>query len=142
MALSAAKTWVAGEVLFASDLNAEFSNIYTNGEDLHTPATKAHDMDGFELIVDADGDSSITSDTDDRLDMRLQAVDCFRFDGSVGSVANGLDFTASATGVDVAIAAQGTDSNIDVDIQGKGTGIILANGDNTFDPIANQVFAS
>jgi hypothetical protein len=129
MALSAVKTWIAAEILFASDLNAEFANIYTNGEDLGTPATKAHDMNGFEVTLDADGDSGILADTDDRIDMRIQGVDLFRFDGTTASCVNGLDFQASDTGNDVVIIAQGSDTNISVDMQGKGTGWVLADGD-------------
>ena len=122
MSLSAVKTWIAGEVLFASDLNAEFANIYGNGESLSTPATAAHLMAGYELTLDADGDSGIVADTDDRIDLKLQGSDLFRFDGSVASVLNGLDFIASATGVGVSITAVGTDTDIDIDIEPKGAG--------------------
>ena len=139
MSLSATKTWVAGEVLFASDLNTEFSNAYTNGEDFSTPATQAHDMDGFELTLDGDGDSGILSDTDDRIDLKLQGTDLFRFDGSVASVANGLDFTASASGTDVTIAAQGV-TNVSLDIQPKGTGSVLVNGEQV-GVLASRIFS-
>ncbi len=40
MAVSRLKNWIAAETLSASDLNAEFNNILTNGEDLGWPATK------------------------------------------------------------------------------------------------------
>jgi hypothetical protein len=129
MALSAAKTFVAAEILFASDLNNEFLNIYNNGENLSTPATKAHDMNGFELVMDAAGTSGILADTTNRIDLKLQGVDLFRFDGTTATSVNGLDFQASDTTNDVVVVAQGSDTNIDVDIQGKGTGWVLANGD-------------
>ena len=74
MALTRVKEWTV-EILTASDLNSEFNNIYNNGEDLATPATKAHSMNGYELILDADSDSSITVDTDDRLDIKLGGSD-------------------------------------------------------------------
>ena len=141
MALSAVKTWIAGEVLFASDLNAEFANIYSNGEDLISPATQARDMNGFALILDADADSSIGADTDDRIDLQLQGVDLFRFDGSAVTSVNGLDFIASATGNDVTIVAQGSDTNINIDVQPKGSGVFTVDGADTFDPIATQVFS-
>ena len=128
MALSATKTWVAGEVLFASELNSEFSTIYTGGEDLSTPATKAHDMNGFELTLDGAGNSGILSDTANRIDLKLQGVDLFRFDGSAVSVANGLDLTASADGTDVTITAQGS-TNVSIDIQPRGMGAVLVDGD-------------
>lgn len=75
MAVSANKTWSAGEVLTASDLNDEFANIYSQGEDLGWPATKAKDLNGQELILDADGDTSMTADTDDQIDFRVGGSD-------------------------------------------------------------------
>lgn len=141
MALSALKTWIAGEVLFASDLNAEFANIYTNGESLGTPATASHDMNGFELVLDADADTSMTADTDDRIDFRLGGVDLFRFDGTTAARVNGLDFIASATGSDVAIAAVGSDADIDIDIRPKGAGLIYLDGEEAFGPNTNRILA-
>lgn len=133
MALGPVKTWVADEILFASDLVAEFANVYNNGENLATPATKAHDMNGFELTMDAAGGSGFISDTTNRIDVKLQGVDLFRFDGTTATSVNGLTFTASDTGNDVVVVAQGSDSNIDVDIQPKGTGVVLL---NSIDPYA------
>jgi len=125
MAVSVFKTFSAGEVLTASDLNSSLTQITDNGEDLGWPATKAKDLNGFELILDADADTSITADTDDVIHYRLQGVDLFIMDGDVASPVNGLSFVASATGADVVVLAQGSDSNIDIDIQPKGSGIVL-----------------
>jgi len=88
MALSAFKTYSAGEILTAADLNSSFSRIHSNGEDLATPATKAHDMNGFELILDADADTSITSDSDDVIDWKIAGTDAIFMghgDGNTGS---------------------------------------------------------
>lgn len=82
MAISRLKTWIAGEVLTAADLNAEFNNILNNPVDLWSPAGKAADMNGYELILDADGDTSLTADTDDRIDVRVNGVDEFVLDMS------------------------------------------------------------
>jgi hypothetical protein len=125
MAVSALKTWAAGEVLFASDLNNEFLNIINNGEDLGWPATKAKDMDGNELVLDGDGDSSILADNDDRVDVKVGGVRLFRFDGTTASCVNGIDFIGAATGTPVQIKAVGTDSNIDVEVRSKGTGDVV-----------------
>ena len=75
MALSRIKTWVSGEVLTASDLNAEFTNILSNAISLISPLTALLDLDGKELILDADGDTSITADTDDQFDFKVAGVD-------------------------------------------------------------------
>ncbi len=120
MAVTQFKTYIAGEVLTASDLNSSLNRITDNGEDLAWPATKAKDLNGQELTLDVDGDTGILADTDDRIDFRVQNVDLFRFDGSVSSVVNGLDFTASATGNAVVIQPQGTDTIIDISIIPKG----------------------
>jgi hypothetical protein len=75
MSISPFKTFSAGEVLTASDLNSSFTQITNNGEDLGWPATKAKDLNGQELILDADGDTSITSDTDDQIDVKIGGND-------------------------------------------------------------------
>ncbi len=75
MAVSRTKTWVAAETLTASDLNAEFNGILNNGEDLAWPATKAKDLDGQELILDADADTSLTASVDDQIDIRIGGTD-------------------------------------------------------------------
>ena len=74
MALSRVKTWGA-EVLSYADLNAEFNNLLNNPVSLISPLTAAIDMNGFEIILDADADTSITSDTDDRIDFRIGGAD-------------------------------------------------------------------
>lgn len=50
MSLARLKTWVLGEVLSASDLNAEFNNILDNAASLISPALANLDLDGFTLI--------------------------------------------------------------------------------------------
>lgn len=126
MAISPFKTFSPGEVLTAADLNASFSQITTNGEDLGWPATKAKDLDGFTLILDSDGDSNLRATADDVVALRLQGADLFIFDGDVASVADGITFTAVATGSAPIIGAQGTSTNVSLALQPKGTGDIEA----------------
>lgn len=78
MSVSVYKTFSAGEILTASDLNASFHQIVDNGQDLGFPATQAADFDGFELILDANADTSITADTDNQIDFRLGGSDLLR----------------------------------------------------------------
>ena len=61
MALSRVKTWIAGEVLTAADLNAEFNNILTNPVSLISPLTAALDFDGYTLTLDAAGVTQVQS---------------------------------------------------------------------------------
>jgi len=125
MSISRVKTWAAAEVLNASDLNAEFNNILNNPVDLFSPAGKAVDMNGFEFILDADADSSITADTDDRMDYRLGGTDIFRMN-TVASAVNGIDFFGSATGNNVYLLPQGSDTNINLELRGKGSGEVIS----------------
>ncbi len=149
MAVSPAKTWVAGEVLTASDLNAEVLNILNNGQTLGFPRTASADFAGNRLILDSDADSSITVDTDDRLDVELSGQDLFRFDGTVATPVNGLDFVAGATGTPgiSAINAVGTDTNININLVAKGTGLVTSSGtellqlESTQAILAGEVFS-
>lgn len=125
MAVTVFKTFSAGEILTASDLNSSFTQITTNGEDLAWPATKAKDLNGNELILDADADTSITADTDDRIDFKLQGVDLFKFDGSTASAVDGITFGAVATGSPstVTVTAQGSSTDINLNLVPKGSGV-------------------
>lgn len=130
MAVSASKTWVAGEVLTASDLNAEFLNIYNNGESLGWPATTSKDLNGNVMIFDADGDTTITSDTDDQIDFALSGTDLFIMDGTVATPVNGLTWVASAASNAVQIQAQGSDTNISINLVPKGSGAVQFSGED------------
>jgi hypothetical protein len=55
MALSRVKSWADGEVLTASDLNAEFNNILNNASSLISPLSGALDWDGYAHTLDAVG---------------------------------------------------------------------------------------
>ena len=129
MALSRVKTWIADEVLSASNLNAEFNNILNNALSLISPITGTLDLDGKELILDADADSSLTADTDDVLDIRLQGADLFKFDGSIASATTGLTFAAAATASPntVTITAVGA-TNTNINIVPDGTGVLQSGG--------------
>lgn len=79
MALSRVKTWDAGEVLTAADLNAEFSNILDNPISLISPFTGDIDLNGNSLILDADADTLIVADSDDRIDFSIGGTRQIRF---------------------------------------------------------------
>ena len=132
MSLARVKTWSSGEVLTASDLNAEYNNILNNARDLISPLTGSLDMNGLELIMDGDADSSLTADTDDKFDLRLGGVDLFIWDGTAASLVNGFTWTGAATGVRPRMAPTGSDTNIGIALRPKGTGagasVILEDG--------------
>lgn len=128
MALSRIKTWAAAEILTASDLNAEFNNILTNALTLINPLTGNLDLDGNEFILDSDADTSISADTDDRVDFKLGGTDIFRLN-TVATAVNGIDFFGSATGNQPYLKPLGTDSNFGLDIRdSNGNEIIITDG--------------
>ena len=95
MAVTVFKTFIAGEVLTASDLNSSLTQLTNNGMDLWSPATEAADFDGQRLILDSDADTSITADTDDQIDFELVGADNFRM--LIDAVASVPDFRAEWT---------------------------------------------
>jgi hypothetical protein len=109
------------------------------------------DLNAGELVMDADGDSSLTVDTDDVLHMRLQGFDAVIFNGATATLANGLTFTASDAGNDVSISAHG-EANTSINLVPAGTGTVKINGttineagvdfesDGTDVPAADTVF--
>lgn len=127
MAITPFKTFAAAEILTAADLNSSFSKITSNGEDVAWPATKAKDLDGQILILDSDADTSITADTDDRIDFACASFDVVRMN-TVGSAVNGLDLTSSATGNGVVVAAYGSDTDVDILLVPKGAGGVDLDG--------------
>ncbi len=94
MAGSRVKVWITGDTLSASDLNAEFQNLLDNALSVISPLTGTLDANGNEIVLDADGDTSITADTDDQIDIRLAAKDQFEF---LGTSTNEGNFTATDT---------------------------------------------
>ena len=133
MAVVRVKTWTQGEILTHTDLNAEFSNVYSNGEALGWPATKAKNLATQKLILDTDGDTSITADTDDRIDFELKGTDLLRFDGTAAIPVNGMSFVASVSGTDPSIEMFGENDNIGLNIVPKNSGNLQVNGSNVLD---------
>lgn len=105
MALSRVKVWIAGEVLTASDLNAEFNNILNNPVSLISPFTAALDLDGYTLTLDAAGVTTIISSGSQAYQFTPGAK--AGTPSTTGSVQN---FVAS-TFTDTATAASGTVTN-------------------------------
>jgi len=54
------------------------------------------DMNGAELILDADADTSITSDTDDQIDIRIAGADDFQFTANTFTAQTGSTIAAQA----------------------------------------------
>jgi hypothetical protein len=101
MALSRVKTWQAGEVLTAGDLNAEFNNIINNGTSLIQPWVGNFDLDGNTLIFDGDADTSIDSATDDTLDFTIAGADDFRMTANTFTALSGSSISVVSGNITV-----------------------------------------
>ena len=82
----------AGQIL-VTDSTADAPEWITN---LVMPGTL--DMNGLELILDADGDTSIHSDTDDTIDIKIATADDFQFTANTFSVLNGSSIIVDVGG--------------------------------------------
>jgi len=54
------------------------------------------DLNGEELILDVDGDTSITADTDDQIDIKIAGADDFNFTANTFTAASGSTIAAQA----------------------------------------------
>lgn len=108
MAISVYKTFSAGEVLTASDLNLSLAQFVTNEQSIGTPRTASFDMAGQSLILDADDDTLILADNDDIVD----------FD--IGGLASAVQFTHLASGGVTTVTIQDDDADA-----GQGPTLVL-----------------
>ena len=85
------------------------------------------DIDGTELVLDADGDTSITADTDDQIDIRIAGADDFHFTATTFTILSGSTLVNSGNAIQSNAGI--TIDNITID----GTEIDLSSGDLTLD---------
>ena len=83
----------------------------------------ALDLNGVELVLDADADTSITADTDDQIDIKIAGADDFVFKANTFEVQTGSNIDMNGTELildadgDTSITAD-TDDQIDIKIAG------------------------
>jgi hypothetical protein len=93
---------------------------------------------GDEIFIDADGDTTITADTDDQIDIRIAGADDFQFTANKFDVLSGstleVNGTLDANGTEVILDADGdtsitadTDDRIDLRVGGADRAYITAN---------------
>jgi len=68
------------------------------------------DLNGVELILDADADTSITADTDDQIDIKIAGADDFRFTANTFNVLSGSTLLINGT-----LDINGTEMILDAD---------------------------
>ena len=87
---------MGGETGIGSPSDSTVTSAKLSGN-LVAPGT--FDMNGQELILDADADTSITADTDDQIDFKIAGADDFRITANTVSVLSGttLNIDSGAT---------------------------------------------
>ena len=71
------------------------------------------DLNGSEFVLDADGDTSITADTDDTIDIKINGADDFQFTANTFTAQSGSTIAAQA------LTATTLTTSSTVDIQGQ-----------------------
>jgi cytoskeletal protein CcmA (bactofilin family) len=80
------------KIVYATADHATNPNMVDTG----ISSTGAHDLDGNELILDADADTSITADTDDQIDIKIAGADDFQFTANTFTAQAGSTIAAQA----------------------------------------------
>ncbi len=80
------------KLVYATADHATNPNLVDTG----IASTGDHDLDGNELILDADADTSITADTDDQIDIRISGADDFQFTANTFTAQAGSTIAAQA----------------------------------------------
>ena len=80
------------KLVYATADHATNPNLVDSG----IASTGDHDLDGNELILDADADTSITADTDDQIDIKIAGADDFQFTANTFTAQAGSTIAAQA----------------------------------------------
>lgn len=73
-----------------STLDVEVDDLTVNGNCVGCGSTGgAYDLNGEKLTIDADGDTSLTSDTDDQIDIEISGADDFQFVANIFKILSG-----------------------------------------------------
>ena len=93
----------------------------------------AYDLNGGELVLDADADTSITADTDDQIDIKIAGADDFQFTANTFTVASGSKISGGgALTIDNASGDITIDAAGDILLDADDTDILLRDGGTTF----------
>jgi hypothetical protein len=74
--------------------------VYSDGTNLVDAGFGgATDMEGRELVLDADGDTTITADTDDQIDIKIAGADDFQFTANTFTAQSGSSIVVPESGL-------------------------------------------
>ena len=80
-----------------SSAPASSAEIYVITTFSNEAFAKIGDLKGSEFVLDADGDTTITADTDDQIDIKIAGADDFRFTANTFTVLSGSSIVNSGT---------------------------------------------
>jgi len=83
------------------------------------------DLDGKELVLDADGDTSLTADTDDQIDIKIAGADDFRFTANTFTALSGSGVVIPDSGLTLGSTAV-TATAAEINILDGVTGLVAA----------------
>jgi len=74
--------------------------VYSDGTNLVDAGfSGASDLEGRELVLDADGDTTITADTDDQIDIKIAGADDFQFTANTFTAQSGSSIVVPESGL-------------------------------------------
>ena len=88
----------------------------------------AVDMNGLELILDADADTSITADTDDQIDIRIAGADDFQFTANTFTAQAGSTIAAQALTATTLDTSGAVNLNLVTDSTSSTSGALIVDG--------------
>ena len=103
------------------------ATVANNGTATGFVSAGALDLNGAKLTIDANGNTSITSDTDDQIDFEIAGADDFQMTANTFTILSGSTLSAASGGT-VAIAAGGAITNAGTmapDISSTGKAMVL-----------------
>ena len=126
--------FTVGDMVSATSGGTFVGNVTHNGTVTFGSTVSGLDVNGTEIILDADGDTTITADTDDQIDIKIAGADDFQFTANTFTALSGssiatntISETTSGSGVTIDSVLL-KDGGIDV----NGNEIILdADGDTS-----------
>ena len=109
----------------AAPANSAAIYVINDKTNLTAIAPTATDLNGVELILDADADTSITADTDDTIDIKIAGADDFQFTANTFTALSGSTIKANTIAETTAASGVTIDSVLLKDGVVTGTGFTI-----------------
>jgi hypothetical protein len=88
--------FTVGDMVSATSGGTFTGNVTHNGTVTFGSTVSGLDVNGTEIILDADGDTTITADTDDQIDIKIAGADDFQFTANTFTAQSGSTIAAQA----------------------------------------------